>query len=222
MSSLPTMFEPLSGNEPASSLNDYVQPNLGHALRIWWAYYWPTALISFLIEVLLRGIVHLLYENFIVSAKPLVPVVRYGPYVITYVVAFFMIRHVLDKTFRHFRLSLISNGSASPAQTLSPTFIRTLRVWWIFTWRTVLYTVLCTVFVIYPMGMFVGLFRPSPLFTSLFFVLLGVIIGGALSLFVIYSNILDEEIGDFQVVLLPVRNEVSAANPLATDPAPLG
>ncbi|MGC2831644.1 MAG: hypothetical protein WB994_18550, partial [Candidatus Acidiferrum sp.] len=89
MSNLPTMFEPPSISVPDSALNDYIQPNLGHALRIWWAYYWPTMVISFLLGVLLRGVVRLLYENFIISANPLVPVVGYGPYVINYVVAFF-------------------------------------------------------------------------------------------------------------------------------------
>jgi hypothetical protein len=56
----------------------------------------------------------------------------------------------------------------------------------------------------------------------LIFLLLGFVTGGALSLFVIYSNILDEDIGDFRVVLLPRQSTVPAHNPLATDAAPLG
>jgi hypothetical protein len=222
MSNLPTLFESPAGAHSAPGLEDYLQPNLGHGLRIWWAYYWPTTLITLVLSLLLGLVVTALWENFIVSAKPLVPVTRYGPYIINYVVALFIVRYILGKTFRHFRLGLISNDSASPAQTLKPTFIRTLRVWWIFTWRTVLYTALCIVFVNYPMGMFVGLFKPSPLFARLFFLLLGFITGAALSLFVIYSNILDENIGDFRVVLLPRQNVVPAQHPLASDPAPLG
>jgi hypothetical protein len=222
MSSLPTMFEPPSGVHSAPAVDDYLQPNLGHGLRIWWAYYWPTTLITLVLSLLLGLVVTALWENFIVSAKPLVPVTRYGPYIINYVVALFVMRYILGKKFRHFRLGLISNGIASPTQTLNPTVIRTLRVWWIFTWRTVLYTMLCIVFVNYPMGMFVGLFKPSPLFARLFFLLLGFITGGALSLFVIYSNILDEDIGDFRVVLMPRQNVVPANHPLASDPAPLG
>jgi hypothetical protein len=222
MSNLPTMFESPSGAHPAPGLDDYIQPNLGHGLRIWWAYYWPTTLITLVLSFLLGLLVRVLWENFIVSAKPLVPVTRYGPYIINYVVTLFVMRYILGKTFRHFRLGLISNDGVSPAQTLDPTVIRTLRVWWIFTWRTVLYTVLCIVFVNYPMAMFVGLFKPGPLFASLFFQLLGFLTGGALSLFVIYSNILDEDIGDFRVVLLPRQNAVPAHTSLATDPAPLG
>lgn len=222
MSNLPAMFESPSGAHSAPGLDDYIQPNLGHGLRIWWAYYWPSTLITLVLSFLLGLLVRVLWENFIVSAKPLVPVTRYGPYIINYVVALFVMRYILGKTFRHFRLGLISNDGASPAQTLDPTVMRTLRVWWIFTLRTVLYTVLCIVFVNYPMAMFVGLFKPGPLFASLFFQLLGFLTGGALSLFVIYSNILEENIGDFRVVLLPRQNAVPAHTPLATDPAPLG
>jgi hypothetical protein len=222
MSNLPTMFDPPPGAHAAPAIDDYTQPNLGHGLRIWWAYYWPTTLITLVLSLLLGLVVTALWENFIVPAKALVPVTRFGPYVINYAVALFIMHYVLGKTFRHFRLGLIPKDSASLAQTLKPTFIRTLRVWWIFTWRTVLYTVLCAVFVTYPMGMFVSLFKPSPLFASLFFQLLGFVTGGALSLFVIYSNILDENIGDFRVVLLPRQNVVPAQHPLASDPAPLG
>ena len=222
MSSLPTMFEPPSGVHSAPAVDDYLQPNLGHGLRIWWAYYWPTTLITLVSSFLLGLAVRVLWENFIFSAKSLVPVTRYGPYVINYVVAVFVMHYVLGKTFRHFRLGLIPKDSTTPAQTLDPTFARTLLVWWTFTWRAVLYTVLCTIFVTYPMGMFVGLFKPSPLFATLFFQLLGFITGGGLSLFVIYSNILDEDIGDFRVVLLPRQDAVPAHTPLTTDPAPLG
>jgi hypothetical protein len=222
MSTLPTMFEPPPSSDPASALNDYIQPNLGHALRIWWAYYWPTMIVSFLLGLLLRGVVRLLYENFIVSANPLVPVVRYGPYAINFVVAFFMIRYVLGKTFRHFRVGLISNAGTTPAQMLKPTIARTLRVWWIFTWRTVVYGLLAFALVLYPMGMFVGIFNPGPLFSTLFFGLLDTAVGGAIALFVIYSSILDEDIGDFHVALLPRQDAVPASSPLASDPAPLG
>lgn len=130
--------------------------------------------------------------------------------------------YILGKTFRHFRLALLSSGSAFPIQVLKPSFARTLRVWWIFTWRTVLYTIISFALVIYPMGWFVGIFRPGALLASLFFLLLGFVVSGALSLFVIYSNILDEDIGDFRVALLPRQSVVLAQNPLAADPAPLG
>jgi hypothetical protein len=222
MSNLPTMFKPPAGGHAAPAIDDYIQPSLGHGLRIWWAYYWPTTLITLILGYLQGIVVRALWENFIVPARTLVPVTRFGPYVINYVVALFVMHYVLGKTFRHFRLGLVPSGSAGPAETLKPTFVRTLRVWWIFTWRTVLYTALSIVFVTYPMGMFVGLFDPSPAVARLIFLLLGFVTGGALSLFVIYSNILDEDIGDFRVVLLPRQNAAPAHSSLATDSAPLG
>jgi hypothetical protein len=222
MSNSPTMFEPPAGRHAAQAIDDYLQPNLGHGLRIWWAYYWPTTIISLILGYLLGIVVRALWENFILPASTLVPVTRFGPYVINYVVALFVMRYILGKTFRHFRLGLVPSGSAGPTETLKPTFVRTLRVWWMFTWRTVLYTALSIVFVTYPMGMFVGLFNPSPVVARLIFLMLGFFIGGALSLFVIYSNILDEDIGDFRVVLLPRQNAVPSHNALATDAAPLG
>jgi hypothetical protein len=222
MSNLPTMFDLPPSSETASTLNDYIQPNLGHALRIWWAYYWPTTLITLVSSFLLGLVVRILWQNFIVSAKPLIFVTKYGAYVISYVVAFFMIRYVLGKTFLHFRVGLVSSAEISPSQMLKRTFARTLRVWWIFTWRTVVYGLLAFALVLYPMGMFVGLFNPGTLFSTVFFWLLGTAIGGAIALFVIYSNILDEDIGDFRVVLLPRQDAVPGSNPLASDPAPLG
>jgi hypothetical protein len=222
MSNVPTLFDPPAEAHAAPAIGDYIQPNLGHGLRIWWAYYWPTTLITLVLGLLLGRVVTALWENFIVPAKALVPVTRFGPYVINYAVALFIMHYVLGKTFRHFRLGLVPSGSMGPADALKPTFARTLRVWWIFTWRTVLYTGLSVVFVTYPMGMFVGLFNPSPNVARLIFLLLGFATGGALSLFVIYSNILDEDIGDFRVVLLPRQSPVPAHNPLATDAAPLG
>lgn len=79
MSNLPTMFEPPAGDHSAPALDDYLQPSLGHALRIWWAYYWPTTIASLVLGYLLGLVVRALWENFIVSAKALIPVTKYGP-----------------------------------------------------------------------------------------------------------------------------------------------
>jgi hypothetical protein len=65
MSNLPTMFESPSGAHSAPGLDDYIQPNLGHGLRIWWAYYWPTTLITLVLSFLLGLAVRVLWENFI-------------------------------------------------------------------------------------------------------------------------------------------------------------
>lgn len=173
MSSLPTLFEPAPKSDSSSAFRDYIQPHLGHALRIWWAYFWPTTVISFLLGILLGRVVRLLYENFIASATALAPVIKFGGYVINYVVAFFVFRYLLGKTFRHFKLRLIPSGGDPSSKTLQPTMSRTLRVWWAFTWRSVVYGLLCLAFVLYPMEWFVGIFRPGPTFSMLFFSLLG-------------------------------------------------
>ncbi|MGB2589110.1 MAG: hypothetical protein WBG02_21125 [Candidatus Acidiferrum sp.] len=219
MSSLPTLFEPAPKSDSSSAFRDYIQPHLGHALRIWWAYFWPTTVISFLLGILLGRVVRLLYENFIASATALAPVIKFGGYVINYVVAFFVFRYLLGKTFRHFKLRLIPSGGDPSSKTLQPTMSRTLRVWWAFTWRSVVYGLLCLAFVLYPMEWFVGIFRPGPTFSMLFFSLLGSAAGGAIALFVIYSNILDEDLGDFRVVLLPREVPAQAGDPLAAMPA---
>jgi hypothetical protein len=202
--------------------HDYIQPELGHALRVWWAYYWPTTIITFVAGILITFAVRRLYEGFVFSAKTLLPFQRYGAYVVNAIAALFVMRHVLGKTFRHFRIRLVSTQDPAAPEFVKATFARALRVWWAFLWRIVIYTVLAMALVLYPMGMFVGIFGPSPLVAATIIGLLGFVVGAALSLFVIYSNILDEDIGDFRVVLLPREQPVGASQPLATNPAPLG
>ena len=78
------------------------------------------------------------------------------------------------------------------------------------------------VVVLLPLGWFVGIFAPGPIFTAVFFLLVSIVINGAISLFIIYSNILDEDFGDFRVVLLPrepVARDAAAATPPAASPA---
>lgn len=222
MSGLPSLFEPAPRSDAAPPVDDYIPPTLGHALRVWWAYYWPTMVISLLLGILLDQIVRLLYENLIVSAIVLRPVMKFGGYVINYVVAFFVLRYLLGKTFRHFKLGLISADGASPARQLEPTFARTLRVWWTFTWRGVVYGLLAFALVILPMGIFFGILTPNPVLLNLFYLALGTVIGGFIALFVIYSNILGEDFGDFRVVLLPRENPAQAGDPLAAMPAGIG
>jgi hypothetical protein len=76
--------------------------------------------------------------------------------------------------------------------------------------------------VIYPTGIFVGLFRPSPAFSYVFFGLLGFVVGGSVALFVIYSNILEEDIGDFRVSLLPREVGNRSAPPTASSAPAIG
>jgi hypothetical protein len=222
MSNPPTMFASPSGGEPKSPLNDYIQPNLGHALRTWWAFYWPMFLITIVLNYSIGITIRYLYENIGFPARPLILFSRYNSYVVNYVVAIFIMHYILGKRFRHFRLGLQTNSEVDPARELPVTFVRTLRAWWTYTWRTILLFVLGWAFVIDPATWFVGIFRPSPISSVLIFAVLGFVVGGGIALFVIHSSILDEDIGDFRVVLLPRKKGSQLPASLASDPAPLG
>lgn len=99
MSNPPAVFFPAPAVRVVPALDDYIQPNLGHPLRIWWAYYWPTTLITLVGGFVLRIVVQVLWQNFIFSAKPLMHVNRFGPYIINDVAALFILHYVLGKIF---------------------------------------------------------------------------------------------------------------------------
>jgi hypothetical protein len=198
--------------------DSYIQPNLGHGLRIWWAFYWPTTLIATVLTFVLGYGVRQIYQNSAFPAKILVRVLQIGPYVLNYLVAIFVMHYILGKTFRHFRLGLLSSGNPSSAQTLPRSLVRTLRVWWTYVWRTLVYSLLGMAFVIYPASWFVGMFRPGPEFSMVYFTVLGFLVNGAFSMFVIYSNILDEDMGDFRVSLLPREAPVGGPPALVSNP----
>lgn len=199
----------------ASPLQDgYIQPNLGHGLRIWWAYWWPTFLLTVLANVLTTILLRRIYENSDVPGYLLGPAIRYNGYFYTYVFSFFMLALVLRKNFRSFRVGLLSHHGGPGAEILPPNFRRTLRVWWAFTWRDVLYRVIATGAVMFPLGWILGflaaIFRGLPVLSSLVGLLVGVATEAAVGLFVIYSSILDEDISDFRVALLPPAHPAAA------------
>lgn len=209
------MFNAPSVAGVAAPPSNYIQPTLNHGLRIWWAYYWPTNLIAGVIIFCLRFWLFKLYDNLVLSARAVVIAMGILPYATTYVVAFFIIWYVLGKRFRHFRIALLPAAGGADTQPVRRTFQRTLRVWWTFSWRSLLYFLIAWIVVILPLTWFAMLFRPGPLFVSLFFAFVGFLVNGAISLFVIYSNVLDEDFGDFSVVLLP-RNYEQQTLPAST------
>jgi len=213
------MLEPLASATSTSPSDDYIQPTLAHALRIWWAFYWPTTLVSLVLGFGFGRMLRLIFQNGLATAAFIRLTAQIGGYAINYLVALFVLYYILNKPFRHFRLGLVSSSSGAPTIPVDVTYTRTLRVWWIYVWRTVVYTALAWVFVVYPAGMFVGLFGPSPAFSYVFFGLLGFVVSGSLALFVIYSNILEEDIGDFRVSLLP-REVGNRSAPPTTASAP--
>ncbi|MGH9709104.1 MAG: hypothetical protein ACRD37_00970, partial [Candidatus Acidiferrales bacterium] len=122
----------------------------------------------------------------------------------TYLVALFIIRYILGKRFRHFRIGLLPTAGGPDTQPLRPTWKRTVRVWWTLSWRSVLYIVFLSFAASVSLGMLMGFLSEMGRAMAILVPLLeSLIISGAVGLFVIYSNILDEEFGDFRVVLLP-------------------
>ncbi len=213
------MFEAPSPTHASPPLNsNYIQPNLGHGLRIWWAFYWPTALVSGLLTFVLNFWLRRLYQDLALPASFVGPVLKIDPYGLSYAVAFFGMYYILRKSFRHFRIGLLGNRGGEGAQPLAPTFGRTLRVWWTYSWRTFAYGAIAWVVVVLPLSSFLGLFKPTPLFAALFFSVVGVIISGAVGLYAIYSNILDEDIADFRVCVLPRQAETASQPTPATSP----
>jgi hypothetical protein len=188
---------------PATSPTSYIQPDMNYALRVWWAYYWRTALASIFFDVI--------YKNVLMSTTPrhirpvlkisdvLIPIVLLAAYLL---ITIFVMRYVLGKTFGNFRIALLTPDFASP-QPLPVTFARALRVWWYFTWRVFLFSLLGLMFVIFPLGMFVSLFNPTPAVSELSLDILKFLMTAGISLYIIYSDILDEDMGDFHVARLP-------------------
>ncbi len=207
------MFEAPS-RAPASPLPDssYIQPNFGHGLRIWWAFYWPATLISGFLLIVVDSWLRKLYEDMVLPASVVGPISKVDTFVLSYAVAFFVMYYILRKNFRHFRIGLLSNGGSEGAQPLSPTFGRTLRVWWTYSWRTLLYSAIAWIAAVLPLSSFARVFNSSRLFTSIFEGLLALSVSAAVGLYAIYSNILDEDIAGFRVCLLP-RQPVTSSPP---------
>jgi len=219
MLSKPGPFD-ASLESPSPSQENYVQPNLGHGLRIWWAYYWPTSLISFFIIVVLTVLLRKTWENDVLSTQVVLWANRILPYVVISAVSVLGIWRILGKKFRSFSIALLPRASASGGEPLSRSSQRTLRVWWEFIWRNVVYSVILRVAGSIALSMTIGILAAlgGPMRTIVPFVS-QVLIDGAVGLFVIYSGILDEEFADFRVTLVP-RAVVLSAAPAAEPAAP--
>lgn len=211
-------FDAASLERQSPSQENYLQPNLGHGLRIWWAYYWPTSLISFFLIVVLMVLLRKAWENDVLSTQ----VVRWGnqivPYVVLFVVSVLGIWRILGKRFRKFSIALLPRASALSRDPLPRSFQRTLRVWWEFIWRTIVYSLAFRIAGSIALSLTIGIFASmGRLMGAIIPFVAQVLIDGAVGLFVIYSGILDEEFADFRVTLMPRAAVLSAAP--AVEPA---
>jgi hypothetical protein len=82
MLSKPGLFNAPSAPSASLPQRDYIQPNLGHGLRIWWAYYWPTFLISSFVIGVLMVLLRKAWENLVVSGHVVLWANRILPYVV--------------------------------------------------------------------------------------------------------------------------------------------
>jgi hypothetical protein len=208
----PSMFDaprPAASDAPAFN---YIQPNLLYGLKIWWAFYWRTTLTTYIVAA---GAIVLARRA---PSPATLLLARYSVYAVYYPVAFLVLAYVLRKNFETFRIGLVSRRAGEETEVLSATFQRTGRVWWTFTWRSVVYRIITTVVVMFPLGWTMGFLTailPAVVVTLAVQVVLDAVVG----MFVIYSSILDEEISDFRVTLLPNVESTAplAAKPVTTD-----
>jgi hypothetical protein len=183
--------------------NDYMQPTFGHGLRIWWAIFWKVQLISGVLDVLLRAWVMYLYRETTLEAHLLRPALLAGPFVIQYSTTLMVMYFVLRKTFRSFRLQLTLGDMVDGSEPASYTWGRVARVWFAYSWRTLIYGLIAAFVVGFPTGALLGAFSRMPAVYQTLQLLVGTIVNGAVGLFVIYTNVIDEKFGDFRVSLLP-------------------
>jgi len=186
-----------------SAQSNYIQPTLGHGLRIWWALYWRSTLVT-----------ALSLGGSMAAFRVVLP--TYWSYSADYLIILAVMWFILIKRFRTFRIRLVSK--ADRTQELPVTCRRTFRIWWTFTWRTIVYRIVLGFVTGIPVGFLSGAVAVIyPPLGPAFALFVGLAIEGAVGLFTIYSSILDEEISDFCVTLAPNDR----ANPVANLPAAL-
>ncbi len=182
----------------------YVQPTLGHALRVWWAFYWRSTLFGLLIVFVVSLLLGIAGHAAGLPAPLILLAARVESLVVAFVVTLFAMQRVLRKNFQQFRIGLAAHATPSgEPQYLEATLGRALRVWWAYFWRMIFFLAIAFVVVVYPLNMFLGLFRPSLVFVQIFSVLMWAVIGMVVSTYVLWYKILDEDIADFHVTLIP-------------------
>jgi hypothetical protein len=97
----------------------------------------------------------------------------------------FTIRDVLGKSFRSFRVALLPRDPLSGTEALSRSFGRTIRVWWAFCWRTVVYSLIVRFAGSVALGFTIGILSSMSRAAAAWVPLIAqVVIDGAVGLFV--------------------------------------
>jgi len=213
-----TTIPPFAMLEPASSTGGvtpeaspsyfatYVQPTLAHGLRIWWALYWRTSLVAIGLVYLGFAWIGILMRNDVLTPGAARILATAIPYLFSFLVALFVMHFVVRKRYRAFRIRLTPVASAGLGQELPPTHARTARIWWSYTWRSIIYVVIASFIAYIPMSfVLLAAAAVSPSFARLVGLLVGLVLNGAVGLFVIYSAILDEDVAGVHVALVPAE-----------------
>ena len=200
------MLEKRSEPPENSAQSDYIQPSLSHGLRIWWALYWRSTLVT-----------ALSLGGSMAAFRVVLP--SYWSYSADYLIILAVMWFILIKRFRTFRIRLVSK--ADRTHELPVTYRRTFRIWWTFTWRTIVYRLVLGFVSGIPIGFLRGAVEVIyPPLGPAFGMVVGLVIEGAVGLFTIYSSILDEDIADFCVMLAPNDRANPARNLPVALPAP--
>jgi hypothetical protein len=187
-----------------SVLEGYIQPNFGHALRVWWAFYWPTFIISIIITFWLGVLAKWLLRTTDSSRLILGLFLFLAAIVLPCLAGVFIMQYILRKDFRHFRIALTTRWrEGQPQQPLPPTFERALRVWWTYAWRTFIYDIVAFAVMMIPSAAIVGILSLNHELAMVAPFVLDESIKAVIALYVIHAYILDEDMGDFRVCLLP-------------------
>ncbi len=194
--------------------NDYIQPTFGHGLRIWWAIFWKVTLLAGALTFLLSAWGIYLYRESVLDAHTVRLISLAGPFVFQYSATLLVMYFVLRKSFRNFRLKLTLGEIVGDGEPAPYTWGRVARVWFAYSWRTLIYGLIAAFVVGFPTGALLGAFSRMPALYQTLQLLVGTMVNGAVGLFVIYTNVIDEQFGDFRVSLLP-REAAPAAPPQA-------
>jgi hypothetical protein len=198
----------------APAVNDYIQPTLSHGLRIWWAYFWRNTVVATILYAAATLIIKPLLLKGDLTFETYRILTAVSPWLLTYSVSIPVIYFILRKRFQHFRIGLFALNAGIATEEVPPTLPRTLRVWWTFTWRTVVYRLILGFAGSVVLDVALGFLSATfPRLQGTFTLLMSVIVEAAVGLFVIYSNILDEDFSNFRVSLLPRSASVRAAAP---------
>jgi hypothetical protein len=222
MLSKPGMFDAPSVASASSPLEDYIQPTLNHGLRVWWAYYWPTTLIILAISLNVAFFLGIFVATGALSPSVARTVAVWQTYLWMFIVSFFTIRYILGKRLRNFRIALLANAGSGAANPLPRTLHRTLRVWWAFIWRVIVFSVIVRIAGSIALGSIVAILSATGRAMAVLMpLIMQVAIDAAVGLFVMYSAILDEQFGDFRVALLPRKDAAPAVAPAPSSPPTL-